>query len=177
MEEFEQHFSIALLRSIARDFDEAGIVYAIVGGVALSQYNYLRYTEDIDIRMRAWNFPRLQRLVQTGRYSFRPDSDHNLNYHLPSGSTIPPDILVEGDVAQRLVLPDPEPMRERRQGIWYVSLPKLLELKLARNSVKDRSDVCELTRINLLPYGLLDGSPFVEEYQTLWQQVQDMRTA
>lgn len=172
MEEFEQHFSISLLRSLARDFDDAGIVYAIVGGVALSQYNYLRYTEDIDVLIRAWSFPRLQSLVQTGRYSFRPQSDRHLNYHLPSGSTIPLDILVEGDIEPRIVLPDPESIRERRQGIWYVALPKLLELKLARHSEKDRSDVRELIRINLLPHNLLEGTPFAQDYQTLWSHVQ-----
>jgi len=37
------------IENLARDFDEVGISYCIIGGVALGIHNYTRKTIDIDV--------------------------------------------------------------------------------------------------------------------------------
>ena len=58
------------LRRVARDLENRGIDYSVIGAVALNQHGYRRFTEDIDLLLTREGLERFQReLVGLG---YRP---------------------------------------------------------------------------------------------------------
>jgi hypothetical protein len=77
-----------------------------------------------------------------------------------------------------VAFPDPATVAIEKDGIKYLSLPSLVELKLASGMteptrLKDLSDVVELTKLLDLPAGFSEQiAPFVrDKYLELWQSV------
>ncbi|MBI5713203.1 MAG: hypothetical protein HZC38_07240, partial [Chloroflexi bacterium] len=78
-----------------------------------------------------------------------------------------------------VVFSDPKDIRVERDGLWVITLEKLIELKLASglsaaHRLKDLSDVQELITLLHLPLDFaakLDPS-VRPEYQRLWQAAQ-----
>jgi hypothetical protein len=78
-----------------------------------------------------------------------------------------------------VAFPDPERASVERDGIRWLNLPTLVELKLASGMtapgrLKDLADVQELIRILRLPADFSEQlQPFVrEKFGELWQSVQ-----
>ena len=155
-------------QEIAKIFEEAGIEYAICGGVALGTYNYNRATEDVDFLISKKSSSKLKKLQGHG-FTFRPGSKRNMYYH-GAAKKIEVDILVEGDMENKICLPSPVNIREKRNGIYFVSLAMLLAMKLIANREKDVSDVRVLIQENNL--NLLSLSHLIEDFP---QQVIDYR--
>ena len=90
------------------------------------------------------------------------------------------DILTTGDYPgdgkpKPVVFPDPSEASEEIAGVRTISLPKLIELKLASGMtnpgrLKDLADVQELIRALNLPMSFADSlNPFVQDkYRELW---------
>ena len=78
-----------------------------------------------------------------------------------------------------MAFPDPIDARFQREGLWLITLEKLIELKLASglsapHRLRDLSDVQELIARLKLPLEFadkLDESVRIE-YQRLWQNAQ-----
>jgi hypothetical protein len=97
---------------------------------------------------------------------------------------VPIDLIVSGGypgdgTPRGVAFPDPATCSEERSGKQYVTLPKLIELKLAcglsrPDRMQDFADVIQLIRANALPETFADGlHPEVQpKYRELWGYAQ-----
>ena len=168
------------LEKIARRLDELQIPYAIVGGMALFSHGYRRFTEDVDILLTDEGLAEVHRRLDGLGYVPIFSGSRNLR-DVDNGVRI--EFLVTGDYPgdgkpKPVAFPAPQDVSVERQGIHYLGLPSLIELKLASGLSpgrrRDLGDVQELIRILELPEdftGKLD--PFVHEvYRELWAELQ-----
>ncbi len=140
------------LSTIARDFDECGIDYCVIGSLAVRIHNYLRAGDDIDVLISRDTYPKIEEFLIGNGYSRRPGSTRHLYYEFPGGR-VPLDVYVEGEEKDGFPLPDPRTSRVKFSGKWYASLLLLITLKLRRGELRD---VIELVEKNGL------GEEFVE---------------
>ena len=161
----------SLIKTITRDFEEAGVTYCVIGGLSMSPHNYSRYTEDVDIIVSKDTFKLIQKnLVGKAGYVNRPGSSKNISYKLDNGKKIPIDILVEGDKESNFTIPGPKDIRTKINGIWYASLPKLIELKLESSRPRDLQDVINLIINNELTkdYTVNLEKQYKDKFLKLW---------
>ena len=170
------------LRRLAARLREAGLEYAIIGGMALVAHGYRRFTEDVDILMTREALHLFkEKFVGLGYVpafaaaskSFR-DTNTGVRIEVVTTGEYP------GDGKPKPVsFPDPAGTRVEREGLWIITLEKLIELKLASglsapHRLKDLSDVQELITTLKLPLRLeeqLDASVRAE-YRRLWEAAQ-----
>jgi hypothetical protein len=170
------------LRRLAARLKEAGLEYAIIGGMALVAHGYRRFTEDVDVLMT----PETLRLFKekfaglgyvpsfiTASKSFR-DTHTGVKVEVMTTGEYPGD-----GKPKPVVFPDPADARVEREGLWVLTLEKLIELKLASglsaaHRLKDLADVQELITVLKLPLEFaekLDES-VRGEYRRLWDLAQ-----
>jgi hypothetical protein len=179
---FEEKNAVhATLRQITRRLGELGVPYAVVGGMAMFAHGYRRFTEDVDI------------LVTRESMDVIRNELEGLGYVQPAGTTtklrdtstgVRIEFLIMGGYPgdgkpKPVVFPDPAKVAVDIDGIRYVGLPTLLELKLASgmtnvNRMKDLGDAQELIRVLKLPRDLADRlDPFVRaKYLEFWDALQ-----
>ena len=179
---FEQKSGVQLaLRNIAERLSELKIPYAIAGGMAMFYHGFRRFTEDVDILVTRDGLDRLHRELE-GR-GYVPVFPGSKNFRdAESGVRI--EFLVAGEYPgdgrpKPVAFPEPEQASIERDGIRWLNLPALVELKLASGMtnpgrLKDLADVQELIRLLRLPADFAEQlQPFVrEKYGELWQAVQ-----
>jgi hypothetical protein len=173
------------LRNLVTRLNEEGLEYALIGGMALVAHGYRRFTEDVDILMTAKTLEEFkEKCVGLGyvpafaaaRKSFR-DARTGVKVEVMLAGEYPGD-----GKPKPVVFPDPEDARVEREGLWIISLEKLIELKLASgltaaHRLKDLSDVQELITLLHLPIELaaqLDPSVRAK-YHELWQGAQSAK--
>lgn len=137
------------IKYLARDLDENGIRYCIIGGLALGIHNYQRSTDDIDLLVSKEDFSKIQECLIGKGYTFRPGSRKNMYMH-SGAAKVPIDILIEGDKEGNILLPDPTKVRAKIGGVWYLELTHLIEFKLRANRPRDVQDVLQLIANNEL---------------------------
>ncbi len=168
------------LRRIAQRLEELGISYAIVGGMALFTHGVRRFTEDVDILIATESLQRIHDELE-GRGYVTPfarsknlrDTEHGVRIEFLLSGQFP------GDGKPKPVsFPRPEDVSIEVDGVRVISLPKLVELKLASgmtspHRVKDLADVQELIRARQLPLEFASQlDPFVRSrYQESWHLV------
>lgn len=128
------------LSRLTNDLGERGIDYMVIGAVALLAHGYPRFTEDIDLVMTAEGFDRIHeelgadgvkiKVMTTGEYP-------------GDGKPKPVSVSVPAEASTEI------------DGIRFVTLEKLIELKLASgisaaDRLKDLADVQELIKIRKL---------------------------
>jgi hypothetical protein len=157
------------------------IPYAVADGMAMFFHGFRRFTEDIDILVTREGLERLHRELQGLGYVPLFSGSKNLR-DVDSGVRV--EFLVSGDYPgdgkpKPVAFPDPEQASIERDGVRYLSLPALVELKLASGisapgRLKDLADVQELIRLLLLPRDFAEQlQPFVrEKFAELWRAVQ-----
>ena len=169
------------LRSIAARLNELRVPYAIAGGMALFAHGFRRFTEDVDVLVSREALGTIhQELEGRGYVPLFPgsrglrDAEHGVRV----------EFLVTGDFPgdgkpKPVAFPDPSAVQFVRDGIPYVNLPTLVELKLASGMtnagrLRDLADVQELIRHLALPASFADQlSPFVrDKFEELWRGVQ-----
>jgi hypothetical protein len=173
------------LRKIVRRLDQLGIPYAVAGGMALFLHGFRRFTEDVDILVTPAGLQEVHRQVEglgylplfTGSKHLR-DAEYGVRV----------EFLVSGDYPgdgkpKPVAFPDPAAASTERDGIRYLSLPKLIELKLASGMtnpgrLKDLADVQEVIRLLHHPENFAEQlNPFVQaKYAELWASVHDTLT-
>lgn len=174
------------LERITSKLSELGIDYAVVGGMALNAHGYTRATVDVDILVTADGLAAIH--VALDGLGYVPPfagSKHLRDVE----STVRIEFLVAGQFPgdgkpKPIAFPDPASASIEIDGIRYLSLPKLVELKLASGMtnpgrLKDLADVQELIQALSLP--LEFGGQLHEfvrgKFEELWRAVEAGRAA
>jgi hypothetical protein len=165
------------LKKITERLGELGIDYVVVGGMAMFQHGYRRFTEDVDLLVTREGLKAIHRELEG--LGYRPpfqgsknlrDTEHGVNIEFLVTGEFPGD----GN-PKPVAFPTPEAVAEEVDGIRYINLRTLIELKLASgmtNSerMKDLADVIELIKTLNLRSDFADTlNPFVQDkYKQLW---------
>lgn len=170
------------LNAIVGHLDRLGIPYAIAGGMALVAQGYDRTTVDVDILVTAHSLDAIHAALNglgyvppfAGSRNLR-DVEHGVRIKFLVAGQYP------GDGKPKPVsFPDPSASPTDIDGIRYVNLPTLVELKIASGMtnpgrLKDLADVLELIRALQLTQEFADRlNPYVhEKFRELWVGVQN----
>lgn len=166
------------LRAVVAKLDALGIPYAVVGGLALFQHGYRRFTEDVALLVSWEGLKRIHESLEGRGYTIRFEGAKNL---LDAKTRVSIEFIVSGEYPgdgkiKPVSFPDPAQVGEEYDGIRYLNLPSLVELKLASamtnpERLRDRADVQELIKILGLHKDFSTGlNPFVRaSFDELWQ--------
>jgi hypothetical protein len=170
-----------LLR-ITRRLTELNSPYAVAGGMALFRHGFRRFTEDVDLLVTPEGLQRVHDELEGLGY-VRPFKDSKRLRDADSGVQI--DFLVTGQFPgdgkpKPVAFPNPAETSVELEGIRYLALPQLVELKLASgmtgdvSRMKDLTDVVELIRLTGLPRDFADRlNPYVRDrFLDLWDRLQ-----
>ena len=173
------------LRRIVKRLDDLGIPYAVVGGLALFFHGYRRFTEDVDILVTKDDLKLIHEKLEGLGYTppfagskHLRDADTGVRVEFLTTGEYPGDGKVKP-----VAFPSPADVRVEGAGVWFLSLPALVELKLASGISnplrgKDIVDVQEL----ISALGLGDDfatqlSPFVQDkFRELVRLIRDNPT-
>ena len=159
----------ALLRITGR-LNELGIPYCVAGGMALFQHGYRRFTEDVDILVTREGLKEIH--ARLDGLGYLPPFPRSKNLR-DTENGVRVEFLVTGDFPgdgkpKPLAFPDPTAAGTLSQGITFLSLPRLIELKLASGMtnpgrIRDLSDVMELIKLRNLPESYAEElNPYVQ---------------
>jgi hypothetical protein len=167
------------LHNITQHLKSLGIPYAVVGGMALFRHGLRRFTEDVDILVTKEDLKRIhEKLEGLGYLPPHKNSKHLRDTHL--GVRI--EFLTTGDYPgdgkkKPVSFPDPRTVGSEADGINYINLDRLVELKLASgmtntSRLKDLADVLELIKAVHLPIDFASQlNPFVRgKFEELWKE-------
>jgi hypothetical protein len=168
------------MRELARRLDELGIPYAVVGGMALFQHGYRRFTEDVDILVTKEGLDRIHEKLEGLGYLPLFAGGKNLR---DTDTGVKIEFLVTGGypgdgLPKPITFPDPAAVGVVIDGVRCANLPAIIELKLASGTaawrLKDLADVQEMIRIFALPAEFAEQlDPSVREsYRRLWAVLQ-----
>jgi hypothetical protein len=171
------------LARIAKRLSEEGIDYAVIGGMALVAHGYVRFTNDVDLLISKSGLQRIhERLVGRG---YRPAFEGSQKKLRDTETGIEIEFITTGEFPgdgkpKPVRFPDPKDVAEEREGIRVISLPKLIELKLAsglsaeHRRLRDLADVQDLIIALKLPRDIGDQiDPSVRnEYFRMWDAAQ-----
>lgn len=146
------------LERLSKDLDERGIDYMVIGAVALLAHGYPRFTEDIDLVMTAEGLEQFHKeLVGLGYAPAFPGARKRLRSTVDNVSI---EVMTTGEYPgdghpKPVSMPKPVDASTAIDGIRFVTLEKLIELKLASgvsapHRLKDLADVQELIKIRKL---------------------------
>jgi hypothetical protein len=140
------------------ELEEHGIHYAVIGATALLAHGYPRFTEDIDVLMTREGLEKFHaELIGLGYIPAFPGAKKKLR-STRDGVSI--EVMTTGEYPgdgkpKPVSMPDPVSASTEIDGIKYVTLEKLIELKLASgisapHRLKDLADVQEVIKIKHL---------------------------
>jgi hypothetical protein len=178
---FEQKSAVQqTLRKITARLDSLGIGYAIAGGMALFSHGFRRFTEYVDILVTRDGLKVIHEHLEGRGYvpPFRGsknlrDTEYGVRIEFLVAGEFP------GDGRPKPVaFPQPEEVSIERDGICYLQLAILIELKLASgmsnpNRMKDLADVQELIKLLQLSADFAGSLNLYvrQQYLDLWQAV------
>jgi hypothetical protein len=167
------------LHKITKRLETLGIPYAVVGGMALFRHGLRRFTEDVDILVTKEGLRKIHEKLEG--LGYLPPFKHSK--HLRDTELgVKVEFLTTGDYPgdgkpKPVAFPDPQDVSFEAEGIYYINLPKIVELKLGSGMsnpgrLKDLSDVLELIKVLDLPRDFADQlDPFVKaKFQELWEE-------
>ncbi len=170
------------LDKLARQLAALKVTYAVAGGLAVFYHGYRRFAEDIDILVTREGLLRLGKHLDELGYEPLTESNRKLRDR-ESGVRV--QFLVCGDFPgdgkpKPVAFPDPADARIERDGVQWLDLPSLINIKLASGiavpaRLRDLADVQELIRVLKLPEDFShDLQGFVRErYLELWDAAQE----
>jgi hypothetical protein len=187
MEEGDRHFQrddsvFKTLRNIARRLDELGVPYAVAGGMSLEAHGFRRLTVDVDILVTREGLKVIHEGLDGLGYLPPFAGSKNLR---DTQYGVRVEFLIAGEYPgdgqpKPVAFPDPAQVAVEINGVRYLSLPALVELKLASGMtnlgrLKDLADVQELIKALTLPSNFADQlNPYVrDKYLELWQGIRD----
>lgn len=159
------------LHEVALRLDEIGVPYAVAGGMALVAHGYMRTTEDVDLIVTGDGLATIREKL-IGRGYLPPFATSKNLRDTQTGVRIKFIVTgaYPGDGRKKPVaFPDPAVVAEEIDGVRYVTLASLIELKLATGMtdpgrLRDLADVQELIRTLKLPAGFAERlAPCVRE--------------
>jgi hypothetical protein len=170
------------MQRLAKTLSEMQIPFAVAGAMAANVYGHRRTTADVNILIRRDDRQCFkQRHLGLG-WVDKFEGSKNLR---DAVCNVNIDALIVGEypgdgLPKPVAFPPPEEVAEiAKDGIPYVSLKTLLELKLACGMTaphrpRDLDDVIQLIRNNRLPLDYADSlNPYVaDKFRELWQAAQ-----
>jgi hypothetical protein len=166
---------------IARHLQDAGIDYAIAGALSLGVHGFVRATEDVDVIVTREGLAKFkERWLGRGYVNVRAggkpvrDTTHNVKI----------DFLITGDFPgdgkpKPVVVPEPQAASIAGDKYRVISLPTLIELKLASgmtapHRMQDLVDVQRLIHATRIPRDFAAQlDPYVrEKFAELWELAQ-----
>lgn len=168
------------LRRIANRLNDLGIPYAVAGGMALFHHGFRRFTEDVDILVTRESLDEIHAHLDGLGY-VRPYSASKNLRDVQTGVRI--EFLISGGYPgdgkeKPVVFPDPAAASELTDGIRYITLPMLIDLKLASGMTnplrgKDLADVQELIQTLQLPRAFAAQlNEFVQpKFEAIWDLI------
>ncbi len=169
------------LRTIAARLNQLEIPYAIVGGMALVAHGYDRTTVDVDILVRPDDLLKIHERLEGLGYVRPFQGSKNLRDAM---TKVKIEFLTTGSFpgdgrSKPVAFPEPAHVAVEIDGIRYLRLPTLVELKLASGMtnagrLKDLADVQELIRTLKLDRNFAQQlNPYVrEKFDELWTAVE-----
>ena len=170
------------LREITRRLDQLQVPYAVAGGMALFAHGFRRFTEDVDLIVTPGGLAQVHANLD-GRGYVPPFAGSR---HLRDGQTkVRIEFLVTGQYPgdgkpKPVAFPDPAKVSVEIDGVRYLNLPTLVDLKLASGMtggvgrLKDLADVAELIRLLALPATFAEQlAPYTrDKFAELWTGLQ-----
>jgi hypothetical protein len=166
---------------IARRLSEAGIDYAIAGAIALAEHGLKRLTVDVDVLITREGLTRFKdQWLGRGYVDVRPGGKAVRD----TINKVKIDFLIAGDFPgdgkpKPVAFPDPGAAAVQGETYRVVSLPRLVEMKLASgmtapHRLHDLADVLRLIRAARIPRDFGDQlDPYVrEKFVELWLAAQ-----
>jgi hypothetical protein len=140
------------MRRLAKQFQKAGISYAIAGAMAVNAHGARRTTDDVDFLLTEEGLNRFREGFVGTNYDQVPGRSRRF-VDRRNGVTL--DILVTGRYPGRGVpgpisFPDPDEASESIEQMKVLTLPQLVQLKLAARRYSDFGDVVFLIRVHNL---------------------------
>jgi hypothetical protein len=170
------------LQRLAQKLPNAGIDYALIGGMALAIHGYVRLTQDVDLLMNEAGLEQFQKMLVGRGYIAAFPGARKMFLDTITGVKVA--IITTGEFPgdgkpKSVQFPEPTAISIELDGMKVTRLETLIELKLASgltapDRLKDLADVQELIRtLNLSPdlASKIDVS-VRGEYLRLWQTVQ-----
>jgi hypothetical protein len=138
------------MRRLVRRLEKAGIVYAVVGGMAVEAHKYRQTTANVDLLLTREGLEEFRRRFvkknyqpMEGRSRRFVDRENDVMVHFLVTGMFPG----SGEPGP-IAYPAPAEVGEVIEKVSVVNLPTLIELKLAARRYKDFGDVVELIRAN-----------------------------
>lgn len=152
------------LTEIVKKLNEHGIDYVVIGAVALNQYGYRRFTEDIDLLLKPEGLERFrEELIGLG---YRPAFEGARKQFRSTSENVRVEIITSGEFPgdgrpKPVKFPDPSDAATEIDGIKTITIEKLVELKLASgmtapHRLRDLADVQELIKARKLEADFAD---------------------
>jgi hypothetical protein len=146
------------LARLSKDLEAHGIDYAVIGAAALLAHGYQRLTEDIDLLMTPAGLQKFHdELVGLGYAPSFPGARKRIRSTVDGVSI---EVMTTGEYPgdgkpKPVSMPEPKESSVKIEGINFLTLEKLIELKLASgisagHRLKDLADVQELIKIRRL---------------------------
>ncbi|HZI61667.1 MAG TPA: nucleotidyltransferase family protein [Pyrinomonadaceae bacterium] len=158
------------LARLTSDLEQHNIPYAVIGATALLAHGYPRLTVDIDLLMTREGLEQFHaELIGLGYAPAFPGAKKRLRSTIDGVSI---EVMTTGEYPgdgkpKPVSMPDPVTASTEIDGIRYVTLEKLIELKLASgisapHRLKDLADVQELIKFKNLDANFADKlDPYV----------------
>ncbi|HWN08706.1 MAG TPA: hypothetical protein VNO50_05435 [Pyrinomonadaceae bacterium] len=181
----------ATLKQLAADLKNHDIDYAVIGAVALFAHGYERFTENINLVLSAEGLEKFRKELLgrggwgVGGYDQTESATCLRSY--PFKTTI--EVMTTGEFPgdgkpKPVTIPDPSAASIEIDGVRFVTIEKLIELKLASgmtapHRLKDLADVQELIKIRDLQAAFAEQldpyvrEKFIELYETIKQSPKD----
>jgi hypothetical protein len=165
------------LRKIAGKLNELGIDYVVVGGMAMFQHGYRRFTDDVDLLVTREGLKKVRQNLDG--LGYRPPF-HGSKHLRDTEHGVKIEFLVTGQYPgdgepKPVAFPAPAAVADEFNGVRYINLPSLVELKLASGissteRARDLVDVMEMIKVLGLPRDFAEKlKPFVrEKFIQLW---------
>jgi len=180
---FEQNSSVfKALEKVTRRLNEIEVDYAVAGGMALFQHGYRRFTDDVDILVNREGLKRLHDEPEGLGWVAPFPGSKNLR---DTENGVKVEFIITGDYPgdgkpKPVAFPEPSQVFVDLDGVKVLSLPSLIELKLASGITnplrgKDLVDVQELISALKLDDDLAEKlNPFVrQKYLDIVQLLRD----
>jgi hypothetical protein len=166
------------LKKLAKRLRELDIPYAVVGGMALSAHGFPRFTVDVNVLVTPESLKEIHNHLDGLGYI--PQVRHSKNLR-DAETGVKIEFLITGGFPgdgkpKPVAFPDPREVSVENDGVHYINLPTLIELKIASGMtsserLKDLGDVQELIKVLNLSQDFGDAlNPYVrEKYEELWR--------
>lgn len=144
-----------VVKAIDHVLQAVGIPAALAGGWAVWRHGFIgRVTQDVDVVLPASAVQEFLRVAAHGGFDPLPVPPGRWPKLLHKDTKVQVDILPEGARPGTSARPAPTTIRHptdmgvSEHTLRYLSLPCLIELKLADGRARDEADVTELVRVN-----------------------------